>query len=95
MIGHTGTIRPLEVWAGIECTVNRVGDNYLDQLERSGHAVRIGDLNRLAKLGVTTVRYPILWERTAPRGLDCADWSWADDRLTRFRDVVNQLFCPR
>jgi hypothetical protein len=28
MIGQTGAISPLEFWAGIECTVNRVGDNY-------------------------------------------------------------------
>ena len=28
---------PLELWGGVECTVNRVGDRYFDQLERSGH----------------------------------------------------------
>src|SRR5688572_29353624 len=87
MIGQTGTIRPLELWAGLECTVNRVGDRYLDQLERSGHAIRIADLNRLAELGIRTVRYPVLWERTAPRGLDCIDWSWADERLGRLREL--------
>ena len=36
-----------EIWAGVECTVNRVGDDYFDQLDRSGHAVRIKDLDRL------------------------------------------------
>ena len=26
---------PLELWGGVECTFNRVGDQYFDQLERS------------------------------------------------------------
>ena len=72
---------PLELWAGVECTVNRVGDTYSDQLELSGHAVRLKDLERLAALGVRTLRYPILWERTAPEALDKPDWCWADERM--------------
>jgi dTDP-4-dehydrorhamnose reductase len=79
------TLPPLEVWAGVECTVNRVGDTYSDQLERSGHAVRSKDLERLAALGVSTLRYPILWERTAPQALDILDWSWADERMDSLR----------
>ncbi len=75
------TLPPLELWAGVECTVNRVGDEYSDQLERSGHAVRSTDLERLAALGVRTLRYPILWERTAPQALDNLHWSWADERM--------------
>ncbi|MEA2514351.1 MAG: dTDP-4-dehydrorhamnose reductase [Thermomicrobiales bacterium] len=77
----------LELWAGVECTVNRVGDRYFDQVERSGHARRLDDLDRFAELGVRTLRYPILWERTAPNGLDRADWSWADERLGRLREL--------
>ena len=34
---------PLEMWAGVECTVNRVGDVYFDQLDASGHANRRDD----------------------------------------------------
>ena len=41
-------IEPLEVWAGVECTVNRVGDEYFDQLERSCHDTRLEDLDRFA-----------------------------------------------
>lgn len=78
---------PPEVWAGIECTVNRVGETYFDQLERSGHARRRADLDRFAALGLRTLRYPVLWERTAPDGLRDADWSWADERLGRLRDL--------
>ncbi len=83
-IGPTG--RPLEMWAGIECTVNRVGDTYFDQVERSGHSVRIGDLARLAALGVRTVRYPVLWERVANED-GSYDWSWSDQRLSRLREL--------
>ena len=75
----------LEVWAGVECTVNRVGDRYFDQLERNGHATRISDLDLFAELGVRAIRYPVIWERTAPNGLESADWSWADERLERLR----------
>ncbi len=35
---------------GIECTVNRVGDVYHDQLIRSGHAHRLSDLDHFASL---------------------------------------------
>ena len=59
-----------ELWAGVESTVNRVGNNYSDQIERSGHALRITDLERLADLGVSRLRYPMLWERTAPDDLN-------------------------
>jgi dTDP-4-dehydrorhamnose reductase len=78
-------IPPLEVWAGVECTVNRVGDQYFDQLELNGHASRLDDLDLFADLGVRAIRYPVLWERTAPNGEMSADWSWADERLGRLR----------
>ena len=75
----------LALWAGVEATVNRVGNKYSDQIQRSGHALRITDLDRLASLGIKAVRYPILWERTAPRSLNELDWRWADERLTYLR----------
>ena len=64
-----------ELWAGVECTVNRVGDRYYNQLEKTGHARRAEDLELIASLGVRAVRYPVLWERTAPGELRDADWS--------------------
>ncbi|MDX2088701.1 MAG: family 1 glycosylhydrolase [Kofleriaceae bacterium] len=75
------------MWAGVECTVNRIGDRYFDQLARTGHDVRVTDLDLIAGLGVRTVRYPVLWERTAPTTLGSADWSWPDVRLARLRDL--------
>ncbi|MDQ1524272.1 MAG: dTDP-4-dehydrorhamnose reductase [Pyrinomonadaceae bacterium] len=77
----------LELWAGVECTVNRVGDEFYDQLERNGHAERIEDLDLFAALGISAMRYPVLWERTAPEGLERADWTWPDARLARLREL--------
>ncbi len=77
----------VEVWGGVECTVNRVQDQYFDQLHWSGHARRIEDLDLFAWLGIRTLRYPILWERIAPDGLSKADWSWADERLERLHEL--------
>lgn len=75
------------MWAGIECTVNRVQNQFFDQIERSGHAQRLTDLDLIAEIGIRTVRYPVLWERTAPSGLAAADWSWPDERLGRLREL--------
>ena len=33
------------------------------------------------------LRYPVLWERTAPNSVKSADWSWADARLARLREL--------
>src|ERR1051325_775786 len=76
---------PLELWAVVECTVNRVGDAYSDQLERTGHAIRSKDLERLADLGIRTLRYPILWGPTAAQSVDNPDWSWSDERMRSLR----------
>nr|WP_052170958.1 family 1 glycosylhydrolase [Massilia sp. JS1662] len=77
--------RPLELWGGLECTVNRVRDDYFHQLDRNGHATRADDIDRFASLGIRAIRYPILWERTAPDGIHAADWSWPDERLNALR----------
>jgi len=64
---------PLELWGGVECTLNRVGDTYFDQLQWSGHDRRIEDLDLFAGLGLRALRYPILWEHHAPHGIAQAD----------------------
>ena len=71
----------LALWGGLECTVNRVHDQYFSQMDRNGHATRAADLGRFASLGIRAIRYPVLWERTAPDALEDADWTWADERL--------------
>lgn len=78
---------PPELWGGVECTVNRVGDTFHDQLERSGHADRLDDLDRFAALGLRTLRYPVLWERVAPHDPDELHWEWVDGRLGRLREL--------
>src|SRR4051812_36017210 len=74
-------LAPMEVWGGVEPTVNRVQGRYSDQSIRTGHHDRLTDLELIASLGVQAVRYPVLWERTAPSGIAQADWTWADERL--------------
>jgi dTDP-4-dehydrorhamnose reductase len=76
-----------ELWGGVECTVNRVGEKYFDQIERIGHCARPEDLELFARLGVRALRFPLLWERTAPEAARDADWSWADARLAHLREL--------
>jgi len=80
-------MRPPEVWGGIECTVCRIGDRWRSQLAESGHEHRLSDLDLIAGCGIRTLRYPVLWERCAPRSPDDIDWSWADERLARLRQL--------
>ncbi len=80
----------LQLWGGIECTVSRVGDYYRDQLVESGHAERSEDINLLCELGISAVRYPVLWERVMRSQRDatdwsCADWRWSDQRLAELK----------
>ncbi|MGI9148471.1 MAG: family 1 glycosylhydrolase, partial [Chloroflexota bacterium] len=77
----------MELWGGVESTVNRVGDQYFDQSVRTGHDTRLSDIQLIAGLGVRAVRYPVLWERVAPAGPESADWGWTDERLGRLREL--------
>ena len=77
----------LEFWAGIEGTINRVGDHYFDQCATNGHDQRIQDLDLLADLGIKALRYPVLWERHAPNEDGAYDWTFADERLGRLREL--------
>lgn len=78
---------PLELWAGPECTVNRVGDRFRDQLEYTGFAHRLDDLDRLASLGIRRLRLPLLWERTAGPAQGEFHWQWSDERLQRLDEL--------
>lgn len=80
----------LQLWGGIECTYNRVRDRYFDQLAMSGHDRRKNDLERIAAIGIRRLRYPVLWETTAPQSPDVCDWRWADERLGILR-ALNML----
>jgi dTDP-4-dehydrorhamnose reductase len=84
--GNKAANSNLELWGGLECTVNRVRDQYFCQMERNGHVARDDDIERFISLGIRAIRYPVLWERTAPDGIARADWSIADARLPRLRE---------
>jgi dTDP-4-dehydrorhamnose reductase len=75
-----------EYWGGLECTLNRVGDRYYDQLEFSGHYQRSDDVRRIASLGISTLRYPVLWELHEPRENTAIDWSRSSKNLLLLRD---------
>lgn len=74
----------LSLWGGHECTVNRIGDLWSDQTILTGHHDRNDDLDRFAALGVSALRYPVIWERTETTQ-GSWDWCWADARLERLR----------
>jgi dTDP-4-dehydrorhamnose reductase len=80
-------MKPLELWGGVECTVNRLNDAFHSQLHASGHQQRSEDLRRFAALGLQRLRYPVLWELIAPDAPDVRDWSWADERLHALREL--------
>lgn len=78
---------PIEVWGGIECTVNRVGDQFFDQLQKSGHYERDADLQLIAELGLKKIRFPVLWENIVPDLKRKPNWAWTDKRLTALRTL--------
>src|SRR4051812_9980501 len=76
-----------EIWAGIECTVNRLKNGYHDQLQLSGHYNREDDIDAIADLGITTLRYPVLWEKHQPQKNGNIDWTWVEQRLEKIRSL--------
>ena len=74
------------MWGGVECTVNRVGDRYFDQVARTCHMSHLDDLDRFADLGLKALRIPVLWEHVQPDGASDANWEWADRALERLHD---------
>ena len=78
---------PLEIWGGIECTVNRVQNNYFDQLYFSGHYSRDTDIQLLADLGIKKIRYPVIWEKHQPNADAGINWSHTEQRLKQIREL--------
>jgi dTDP-4-dehydrorhamnose reductase len=77
----------LELWGGLECTLARIGDDFRDQSLETGHRDRLDDLERIASLGIRTLRYPVLWEAVSPKDPDEADFAWHDESLGRLRQL--------
>src|SRR3954468_17240829 len=80
-------MKALEIWGGLECTINRVNDNYFDQCDRTGHWQRANDLERISSLGVKKLRYPVLWEKVCAGGEQLYDWSHLGERLETIRGL--------
>src|SRR6187401_1208694 len=76
----------IDIWGGIECTINRVGNTFFDQLELNGHYNRSGDIKAIADLGIRHLRYPLLWEKHQPLPTGEIDWSWTDSKLKELQE---------
>src|SRR5215216_5950559 len=74
-----------ELWGGIECTINRVGDRFRDQLVDAGHYSRQGDIENFASLGIRKLRYPILWEQHQPSADAEINWDWTAKQLDEIK----------
>ncbi len=74
-----------DIWGGIECTINRVKDEFKDQLFYSGHYLRKNDIRKFARLEISALRYPLLWEYHQPRKGSVIDWEWASGQLEAIR----------
>lgn len=75
-----------ELWGGIECTINRVQENFFDQLDYAGHYQRTGDIDILAVVGIQKIRYPVLWEKHQPQPDSIIDWRWISGQLQKLQN---------
>ncbi|MDQ2656471.1 MAG: glycoside hydrolase, partial [Bacteroidota bacterium] len=73
-MAKSSTRKP-EIWGGIECSFNRVNDQYFDQVQYCGHYGReLEDIDAIAGLGIQAMRYPVIWERLQPLPDTNIDW---------------------
>jgi dTDP-4-dehydrorhamnose reductase len=78
----------LELWASPEPSVARVDVHLVrDQLAETGHDVRPDDAERIAALGVSGSRVPVLWERVAPLDPHNCDFREPQRRLDALRKL--------
>ncbi|MBA3272572.1 MAG: sugar nucleotide-binding protein, partial [Chthoniobacterales bacterium] len=84
---HNADTHDIQIWGGVEPTINRVGDEFFSQFEWSGHDERLTDLEEFARLGLRTLRFPILWEAVAPDSLDALNWSRIDAQVHRLQEL--------
>ena len=75
-------MRDIEIWASPEPTIVRLdAASYRDQCVETGHYEREGDVERLAALGISATRYPVLWESVEASHAGEWDFAWAERRL--------------
>jgi beta-glucosidase/6-phospho-beta-glucosidase/beta-galactosidase len=83
MMHHERMATVPEVWGGIECSHVRVRDMQRDQIQETGHQWRLGDIDRVARLGLRVLRYPVLWPTVVRNGR--YDFRWHDARFSRMQ----------
>ncbi|WP_194776263.1 family 1 glycosylhydrolase [Pararhodonellum marinum] len=84
---HQYPFQKPEIWGGIECTINRIQNNYLDQLALAGHYDRADDVKSIAQLGIKALRYPILWEHHQPSKEQDINWDWIENQLNEIKEL--------
>ncbi|SJZ98035.1 family 1 glycosylhydrolase [Sediminibacterium ginsengisoli] len=79
-----------EIWGGIECSINRVGDHYSDQFMDMGCYNGTDYINAIADTGICALRFPLLWEKHQPHKNSRIDWTWAKQQLEilRTREII-------
>lgn len=75
----------LEIWGGIECTINRVEEEYFDQLQLSGFNESEEYLQQIISLGIKVLRFPVLWEQHQPDQEKQIDWTRTSKQLDLLR----------
>jgi beta-glucosidase/6-phospho-beta-glucosidase/beta-galactosidase len=78
---EAGVASGLELWGGLECSHVLIRGRVRDQLLETGHRSRPDDLDRIADLGIRTLRYPLLWAHALRDG--DLDFSWHAARFAR------------
>lgn len=76
----------LEIWGGIECTINRVEAEYYNQLQLSGFYESEELLQHIISLGIKVLRFPVLWEQHQPDQEKEIDWSDTSLQLDLLRE---------
>ncbi|WP_426163251.1 family 1 glycosylhydrolase [Sandarakinorhabdus sp. DWP1-3-1] len=80
----------VELWGGLECTVNRIDDCFFDQASRGNRRTEPLDFTPFSRLGIKAIRLPVLWETTAarPEHLEVVDTHMAALQRLGMRPIV-------
>lgn len=78
-------ISSIDLWGGLECTLNRVHDKYFDQLQLAGHYERESLLEHFQELKFSAFRFPVLWEKYGTLSPDDSEWQFPTRELEYLR----------
>jgi dTDP-4-dehydrorhamnose reductase len=75
-----------EIWGGLECTINRIGNTFRDQLVYAQYYQRENVIELIASLGIKKLRFPILWEAHQQKSSkEKIDWSRTKNEIEKLR----------